>query len=91
MILDYRNLEHKFSCGTFKSLLAGLGQKIECTVNVAMNKLPINYFKQVMQSRQQALKAYCPNIYTAGYTVVILQDPQQSPPSKLHSAVLVRS
>ena len=29
----------------------------------ALPKLPVNQLKPVMQSRQQALKAYCPNIY----------------------------
>ena len=31
---------------------------------VAMSKWPVNQFKPVQQSRQEALRAYCPNIYT---------------------------
>ena len=38
--------------------------EIKHTVHVALSKLPINQFKPVQQSRQQALSAYCPNIYT---------------------------
>ena len=33
-------------------------------VHVALLKKPINQFKPVQQSRNQALKAYCPNMYT---------------------------
>ena len=33
-------------------------------MHVAVPKRPIHQFKPVQQSRQQALKAYCPNIYT---------------------------
>ena len=42
---------------------------IECTVHVALPKWPINQFKPVQQSRQQALKAYCLNIYV--YSTVL--------------------
>ena len=34
------------------------------TVYVVLPKQPINQFKPIQQSRQQALKAYCPNLYT---------------------------
>ena len=37
---------------------------IECIVRVALSKRPINHFKVVQQSRQQVLRAYCPNIRT---------------------------
>ena len=34
-------------------------------VHVALLKQPIiNQFKSVLQSRQQVLRSYCPNIYT---------------------------
>ena len=33
-------------------------------MHVALPKRPINQFKLVQKSRQQALKAYCPHIYT---------------------------
>ena len=36
---------------------------IECTVHVALHKLPINQSKPVHKKRQQTLKAYCPNLY----------------------------
>ena len=38
--------------------------EIECMVHVAPPKWPIKQFKPVQQSRQQALKVYCPKIYT---------------------------
>ena len=38
--------------------------EIECAVYVPLPKWSINQFKPVQQSRQQALRAYCPNIYT---------------------------
>ena len=38
--------------------------KIECTVHIALPKQPINQFKPLKQSRQQALGAYCLEIYT---------------------------
>ena len=41
--------------------------EIECTMHLALLKRPINQFKPVLQSRQQALRAYCPNIYCALY------------------------
>ena len=36
--------------------------EIKCKVHVTLR--PINQFKPVQQSRQQALRAYCPHIYT---------------------------
>ena len=36
----------------------------ECTVHVALPKWPMNQFKPVQQSIQQALRADCPNICT---------------------------
>ena len=32
--------------------------------NVALPNRPINQLKPVQQTRQQALRAYCPNVYT---------------------------
>ena len=41
------------------------GEEFKCTVQCCSAQTPINYFKTVMQSRQKALWAYCPNnIYT---------------------------
>ena len=37
---------------------------IKCAVHIALPRWPINQFKPVQQSRHQALKAYCPKIYT---------------------------
>ena len=34
------------------------------TVHVSLLKRPVNHFKPVHQSRQQMLRAYCPNFYT---------------------------
>ena len=49
---------------TFDSFLAGLRRKSSvCTVHVALPKRPMNQFQLVQQSRQQALKAYCPEIH----------------------------
>ena len=39
------------------------GAEIEFTVHGALHKLPKNQFKPVVQSRQKALIAYCPNKY----------------------------
>ena len=39
------------------------GAEIECTVHVALPKLPINQLKPVMQSRQHVLRTCCPNIH----------------------------
>ena len=36
----------------------------KCPVHAAMPKLQINQFKPDQQSRQETLRAYCPNIYT---------------------------
>ena len=38
--------------------------EIECTVHVALPKWPMNQFIPVHQSRQQVLRAYCPNLCT---------------------------
>ena len=47
--------------------------EIKCTV---LTKQPINRFQPVWQSRQHALRAYCPNIYTVvkGLTLESIQD-----------------
>ena len=43
--------------------------KLECTVHVALPKQPIIDLKPAQQTRQQALKAYCPTIHTVvGYS-----------------------
>ena len=55
--------QYDLSFGTFDSYLAGL-VKIKCKVHVALPKRYTNQFKPVKQSRQQALRAYCPNLYT---------------------------
>ena len=52
-----------FSLVTFDSYLAGPGRNILCIV-WCMSKWPINQFIPVHQSRQQALRPYCPNIYS---------------------------
>ena len=52
-----------FSFGTFDSSLTGLGRNQE-SEHVALPKQPIKQFKPVQQSRQQVLRANCPNIYT---------------------------
>ena len=49
--------------------------KNECTVDIVLPNRPTNQFKLVQQSRQQALRAYCTNIYTVvkgAQAVVIL-------------------
>ena len=52
-----------FNIGIFDSFLAGLvWAEIECML--LCPKRPKNQFKPVLQSRQHALGAYCPNIYT---------------------------
>ena len=33
-------------------------------MHVALTKQPVNQFATIQKSRQQALRAYCPNIYT---------------------------
>ena len=38
--------------------------EIVYTIHVVLHKQFLNQFKPVQQSRQQALKAYCTNIYT---------------------------
>ena len=53
-----------FRFGTFNSVLAGRNVEIKFTVHFALPKRPINQFQPVWQSRQQVLRAYCPNIYT---------------------------
>ena len=47
-----------FKFGTFDSFLAGLGR------NVALPKWLTIQLKPVQQSRQEVLRAYCPNTYT---------------------------
>ena len=42
----------------------GSGSEFEYAVNVGLSKQPINQFKPVKQSRQKALRGYCPNMYT---------------------------
>ena len=37
---------------------------MKCTVHVALPKQFTNQLKPVQQSRQQLLRAYCPNMYT---------------------------
>ena len=61
--LTTRQLQLLFSFGIFDSFLAGLGAEIMCMVHLDLPKWPINQFEPVEQSRHQALKAYCPNIY----------------------------
>ena len=48
--------------------MASLVQKssVRYMLHVTLPKWPINPFKPVQQSRQQVLRAYCPNIYTVG-------------------------
>ena len=36
----------------------------QCTVHVAIPKCQINQFKSVQQSRQKAVRVYCPKVYT---------------------------
>ena len=43
--------------------------EIKCTWHVALSKWAIDQFKPVQQSRQQALKAYCPNIYCVPHAI----------------------
>ena len=38
--------------------------EIKCLENFALPRLPINWFQPVWQNRQQAQRAYCPNIHT---------------------------
>jgi hypothetical protein len=40
------------------------GQKIECTVHIALTKQPIKQFRPIQQCRQQAVIVYCLDIYT---------------------------
>ena len=54
-----------FGFGTFDFFLPGLfWVEIECMLHVALPKRPKNEFKPVHLSRQQALRANCPNVYT---------------------------
>ena len=46
------------------------GAKIDCTVHVALPKRPTNQFDLVQQSRQHALRAYCPNLYTVSFSFI---------------------
>ena len=59
--------ERFYSSGTLKytCFLPGWsGAEIKCTVHVALPKRPINRQVWWQQSRQKALRAYCPNIDT---------------------------
>ena len=38
--------------------------EIKCMLHVDLSKWPMKQLKPVQQSRQQALKVYCSNIYT---------------------------
>ena len=49
------------------------GAEIKCTVHLALPKRPINQFKLDRQNRQQALRAYCSNIYTVTLGANVLQ------------------
>ena len=62
-IRTVRSQFHLFS-GTFVSFSGWSRAEIKCTVHVALPKRSINQFKLDKQSRQQALRAYCPNVYT---------------------------
>ena len=59
--IDIRTVK-LFIFGKFDSFLAGLC--IKSTVHVSLPKRPKKQFNPVWQSRKQALRAYCPNIYT---------------------------
>ena len=48
--------------GTFDSCIVMV--EIECKVHVDLPKRPTNQFQPVWQIRQQALRAYCPTLYT---------------------------
>ena len=48
-----------------------LKQKSSCTVQFGLSKRPVNQFKPVHQSRQQTLRAFCPNIYFANSAMPI--------------------
>ena len=43
-------------------------------MHVALPKGTINQFKLALQSRQQALRGYCPNIYTVHRTTTTLEE-----------------
>ena len=62
-ILGQKDLNYSLS---FIHLIPSYWAEIErtCTVHVALPKRHINQFDPVKQSRLQALRAYCPNIYT---------------------------
>ena len=52
------------------SFLAGLVRnQVFSAVHLALTKRRINQFKPVQQSRQQVLRAYCPNIYAVSGAV----------------------
>ena len=73
--LDYMVLPPQllFSFGnSIPSRLVWTG--IECMVLVALPKRPINQFKPVQQSRQKALRAYCPDIYTVILALLFISD-----------------
>ena len=47
---------------------------IKFTMHVAWPKRPQSQFKPVQQSRQQVLRAYCPNIYTVPIRLHVLEN-----------------
>ena len=55
------------SFGTFDSFLADLAQKSSVRCILLWPNNPINQLEPVQQSKQQALRAYCPNIYALEY------------------------
>ena len=49
--------------GYIQVLPSWSGEEIKWNVHVALPKRSVNLFKMDQQSRQKALRAYCPNIY----------------------------
>ena len=52
-----------FSFGTFDSFLAGFGRNLVYSACCSAQMAQKQWFKPVKQSRQQALRVYCPNLY----------------------------
>ena len=52
------------ACPTLDSILSCRQKSTVYTMHVALPKRPINQFNLIQQSRQQALRAFYPNIYT---------------------------
>ena len=50
--------------GTFNSLLSGCGRNQVCGACYSAQFISLDQFKTVKKTRQQALRAYCPDIYT---------------------------